>query len=199
MSFGFPKPVDVIEKAIDHARNRKVLMFASASNSGGNRGLAWPARHEHVICIHATEYLGNPYDGNPTPDMDRNKLAILGECVMGWKATGEDNPPPEPRSGTSSATPIAASISAVLLCVMLHRKADYVADENPEQQRKKEYDYDQRLRRMRQPDGMRSVLKMLAGDMDRHGYNYIVPYEYLNFDEVEKPHTPIENILKRLK
>lgn len=199
MSFGFPKSVKVIRDAIEYARGKQVLVFASASNSGGNRDIAWPAKHDSVICINATDHLGNPYGGNPTYVKDRENLSILGESVAGWKPYDEVKAAEECRSGTSSATPIAAGVAAIVLCILHHCKTEYVAQRDDKERNKRAEAYDEGLESIRQASGMRKVLKMIAGDKERHGYSFIAPWEHLNFTDAHHKHTLVENILRRLE
>lgn len=124
MSFGWPSSefdgYDDLQGAIDRAYSERVLMFAAASNDGGNRGRAYPASSSHVICVHSTDALGNRSDFNPTRDEDNINLATVGESVRSaWPYSlcndGAHQDGLIARSGTSYATPILAGIAAFLL------------------------------------------------------------------------------------
>jgi hypothetical protein len=84
MSFGFPKldeHLDGIQSAIEEAFQRRVLMFAAASNHGGNKDIAFPANQDQVICVNSTNGQGDPSGFNPSFEQGRN-LGALGEWVM---------------------------------------------------------------------------------------------------------------------
>ncbi|XXG96336.1 hypothetical protein Hte_002618 [Hypoxylon texense] len=124
MSFGFPTcdidGYEELEKAIMNAYSKHVLLFAAASNSGGQRGRAYPAREQNVICIHSTDANGNRSGFSPTAVPDDINLATVGEAVeSSWPVHLCDdvaNPSCiKYKSGTSYATPIAAGIAAFLL------------------------------------------------------------------------------------
>ncbi|KAJ3549806.1 hypothetical protein NM208_g304 [Fusarium decemcellulare] len=120
MSFGFGTRDPVLEKAIDHAISKKVLIFAAASNDGKNRpdGVAWPASKMGVFCVHSADGLGNPSPFTPSP-RENMKIMVLGECVLSaWPRRllkGSNLGDHKYMSGTSCATPIAAGIAAVVL------------------------------------------------------------------------------------
>ncbi|KAF6240481.1 hypothetical protein HO173_001149 [Letharia columbiana] len=58
MSFGFLRWYHSIEKAIDRAASENIIVFASASNSGANRKIAFPASYPRVICINSADGSG---------------------------------------------------------------------------------------------------------------------------------------------
>jgi subtilisin family serine protease len=170
LSFGFAsrehRDYDLFERALEHAHSRGKLVFAAASNSGANHRRAYPARHAHVICVHATGGNVQPAAFNPPPDSDDDgggggdNFATVGQavecawpralcnravnpCCLAWK------------SGTSFATPIAAGIAAFLL--------QYAAETLEE--------IDVRL--LRKLQGMRAVFKKISRRL--HGFDYIAP------------------------
>ncbi|GAM36943.1 hypothetical protein TCE0_022f06439 [Talaromyces pinophilus] len=177
ISFGFQQKIfgDALEKAIDYAKENKVHIFAAASNNGGNTGRSWPARYDGVFCIHSTDASGNPSGFNPT-ELEEINFATVGEAVeSSWPGhlsqspesleidceDGDDTqggaetprvPPTEVKSGTSFATPIAASIAAFLL-----RYAKTHLDPEHVQQLKRH-------------SVMRSVLKCMAGPKRKEFY-----------------------------
>lgn len=132
MSFGFPTcqidGYEELEHAIKHAYYRDVLLFAAASNSGGQLGRAYPAREANVICVHSTDTRGNRSPFSPTAVPQDVNLATVGEGVSsawpmhlcggddrGEAEDGEDSMYSTVKSGTSYATPIMAGIAAFLL------------------------------------------------------------------------------------
>ncbi|KAM0085343.1 hypothetical protein ACKRZS_002369 [Fusarium odoratissimum] len=112
MSFGWPSPDmvghDALEDAIDHAYSKKVLMFATASNSGARLGRAYPASNPHVICVHSTDTNGEASGFSPTAEPNSINLATVGESVeSAWPTLlSQDSRCLQSRSGTSYATPI---------------------------------------------------------------------------------------------
>lgn len=124
MSFGWPSSefdgYEDFQGAIDRAYSKQVLMFAAASNSGGNLGRAYPASSSHVICVHSTDTLGNRSVFSPTEERDRVNIAKVGDSIRSaWpsslRKTANDKDGLASRSGTSYATPILAGIAAFLL------------------------------------------------------------------------------------
>lgn len=123
ISFGYPsRPTGhpVLEDAIRRVHFKNVLMFAAASNNGGNRGRAFPARQDEVICIHATDGYGNPSSFNSSPMKDHDNFSTLGEDVESAWPVRLGKPTSHGvcktrKFGTSFATPIAAGIAAFLL------------------------------------------------------------------------------------
>lgn len=132
MSFGFPTcqidGYEELEQAVEHAYYRDVLLFAAASNNGGQRGRAYPAREANVICVHSTDARGNRSPFSPTAVPQDVNLATVGEGVIsawpmhlcssderGEADEGEDGMYSTVKSGTSYATPIMVGIAAFLL------------------------------------------------------------------------------------
>ncbi|KAJ5928327.1 subtilisin [Penicillium verhagenii] len=123
MSFGFHsrdiEGYDELERAIHNAYSARVLVFAAASNSGANLDRAYPARDENVICINSTDANGNRSSFSPTALADALNLATVGEAVeSAWPMRLCDplsDTHTKHKSGTSYATPIAATIAGFLL------------------------------------------------------------------------------------
>ena len=146
-----------IKEALQFANMKNVTMFAAASNEGRNRsgdGIAWPASALEVISVHSG--VGEPPRSTRSPCTALHGRAVwtLGEAVQ------SDWPPAvsnvrelhrKRKSGTSTATPIAAAIAAVLV--------DYIQSmgclEEPHN------------KNLRSPDGIFAVLKEI---MDPEGW-----------------------------
>jgi hypothetical protein len=117
MSFGFGEEHQLLDDAIQYAAYKKVLMFAAASNDGKNRpgGVAWPAQHDSVICVHSGDGNRNPSKFTPEAQ-DHMRVMVLGECINfasppHLKHSGNHHL----MSGTSCAAPVAAGIAALIL------------------------------------------------------------------------------------
>lgn len=122
MSFGFDEEpyVDgkpVISNAIhDALRNRdgQILFFAAAANDGGNRREMFPARHEQVFSIRATDHEGDFQKFNPPPDFKAAPVfGTLGKDVPGAQMSKQNGE--VCKTGTSVATPIAVGTAATIL------------------------------------------------------------------------------------
>jgi hypothetical protein len=116
MSFGFRKPIPIINKAIKYAFYRNVIMFAATSNDGGNEEIAFPASvHEAMIGVNSTNTWGNKSDFTPNVLPLSENFSILGEAVESSWPKHLKQGPRQCRSGTSYATPIAAGTAANML------------------------------------------------------------------------------------
>lgn len=152
MSFGFENRNDAITDAIDRACKADKLIFTAASNEGGNKDRSRPGRDPQVICIHACDGKGNKGDMNPDPLKKRDNFATLGVAVKSewkWKTVY--------KSGTSFATPVAASIAANVL--------EFANFRSNLDQRNKELLY--------RRDGMVAVFEKMSKKRDK--YDYVQP------------------------
>jgi hypothetical protein len=117
MAFGFSSRPMRLQKAIQHAASKGVLMFAAASNDGLNHpdGVAWPAHDINVICVHSGDGHGKPSAYTPAPQ-DSMRIMVLGESVRSaWPPQLNHRDGYRLMSGTSCAAPIAAGLAAVVL------------------------------------------------------------------------------------
>jgi hypothetical protein len=124
MSFGIDIHHPAMQREINVAYNNDIIIFAAASNKGHNHPVPYPAwRSNEVLCIYATDGLGNPYDGNPARlTASAYHFATLGVAVKSaWQQPQQAKDAPSYHSeerrktGTSFATPIAAGIAAYIL------------------------------------------------------------------------------------
>nr|OQO18056.1 hypothetical protein B0A51_15971 [Rachicladosporium sp. CCFEE 5018] len=162
LSLGTSHVVPAIEKAIEKAQAKKVLIFASASNFGGNQGRSWPAKRRDVFCVHATDALGNPYDRNPSALAGESNFAVLGVDMQSeWLPNADGSTQLVRRTGTSFATPIAAGIAALVISLMQNWQEAYVHWRVEQAQRYGQLGYMMRIfMLMHEPRGL---------------YHYVVP------------------------
>jgi hypothetical protein len=122
ISFGFPHVIGQLEpirRSTLNANAADVLIFAAASNEGGNEPIAFPACMDEVICIGSTDGRGNMSSFTPNPTHGK-LLCAVGECIeSSWPPAllSDDEDLPR-KSGTSFATPIAAGVAAMVLDYM---------------------------------------------------------------------------------
>ncbi|KAH6997701.1 peptidase S8/S53 domain-containing protein [Ilyonectria sp. MPI-CAGE-AT-0026] len=175
MSFGFENQNKAIDDAIERAFKADKLMFAAASNEGGNKGRSRPGRNPNVICIHACDGKGNKGDMSPNPMKKKDNFTALGVAVKSrWKKITVY------KSGTSFATPVAAAIAANVLefanfkCELLERK-----------------------QLLYKRDGMLEVFRAMSTERDN--YDYVQPGHLWNsIDGDEELARTIKRILAEL-
>jgi hypothetical protein len=180
LSYGTDRAVDIVEDVIDEQAH-KVVFFAAASAWGGNEPrVSWPARHDSVISMCASDGHGNSYGRNPNPRQNHYNLSMLGTAVSGlWPQ--ELQPSSRYRtkykSGTSCATPIAAGVAANILTLM-RRQATLELSKVPEDQLEHAVQATERLmKKIRQGWVMRKVMfEIGAKSNERQGYHYIAPW-----------------------
>lgn len=161
MSFGFYYPTPELQKCIAQA-SKETLLFASASNNGTNRGqsITYPALFPDVFCIHSTDAYGKPSSFTPYAQDNMDNFATLGENVRSAWPVHKGQGLEQRMSGTSTATPIAAGIAALVLEAML-------ADDKFQEE---EY------AALKSYEGMRQVLLDMAHPADK--YLYLNPVDY---------------------
>lgn len=173
---------DAVDTAVDDAIREGILVVAAASNDGARFGRARPASLDGVICMHASDGVGNRGDMNP-PWLDEEKnFLTLGDGVgVQWKGRTL------PKAGTSFATPIAAGFIAC----MLEFVADKVTDLTPVQARK-----------LRRKKGMEAILQMMSKEVYGAGKHYYIHPQHMcnweNHDEVDRIADRIRNVLQKV-
>ena len=155
MSFRLPKPNRAIQTAIERAETAGVIIFAAASNYGGNTGRGFPANTDRVLCIHAADGHGEKSGMNPSVKMWSENISTLGVAIQ---SSLEDDVYLE---GTSYSTPVAAGIAANILRFVQHSAQDHKLSE------------DQCMEAFSRT-GMRNIL--LAMSEPRDGYDYVTPW-----------------------
>jgi hypothetical protein len=116
MSFGYKDWDQKLDQALQKARDHDIVIFAAASNFGNHTQVAWPARdQENAICVHSSNDLGT-FQSEFTPDPDARTInfMVFGERVCShWPVSKGGGF--RTMSGTSTATPVATAIGALLL------------------------------------------------------------------------------------
>ena len=200
MSVGFNFPEnqrhDGLYKAILHAYDKNVVMFAAASNDGnmagdGLQGINYPARDPHVFCVHSADGYGNTSSYNPRAVYGEDNFSFLGQSVcsawpkyIGAKGTvdAEDGTGTwKYSSGTSVATPVAASIAALVLQFGETRKK-----------------YIDRHKKLRSHQGMRQLLAQMAEKESWDGFRNIRPWNVLQSRDEEKTLNSFNTALNKI-
>ncbi|KAK4059079.1 hypothetical protein Trihar35433_11175 [Trichoderma harzianum] len=178
MSFGYTEEQQCISDAILDALNDShgsILFFAAASNSGSNQVEMFPARHDSVISIRATNADGQYQGFNPPRnDNDTVTFGTLGLKVPGaWLS---DYSGKKCQTGTSVATAIAAATAALLIGYI--NRIEVGASSDPILQNVKRKIYTHR--------GMLALFKALsAGTLNQHSL-YLTPWQLLDKSEDER-------------
>jgi len=162
MSFGLGKDQTEIQEAISDAYRKNIIMFAAASNKGGNYEVTYPARYHEVICVFSTDGNGNGSRCNPTPmEHAGPNFATLGEGVnSAWPIFVSEDAAPERRmTGTSFATPIAAGVAA---CILEFAIMNDMSDGH--------------YRLLRRPQGMQKIFALHLAT-ERQKLHYIHPWK----------------------
>lgn len=154
MSFGLgPNRNPELQPLIEHLVAKGKLIFAAASNSGGNEPRAFPANEDGVFCIHVSDGKGNKVGINPAP-VGIDNFSTLGNAIDS-KWEGKE----VYINGSSFAVPIAAGIAANAL--------EYVRHSLTDQGDRPDYFY--------QYQGMSALFHCLSDGMD--GYDYVKPWK----------------------
>ena len=175
MSFGFREEQEQISTAIYRGlaeRRERLILVAAAANDGVNAEEMFPASHNSVISIRATNGTGefqtsfNP----PKKPMEKVVLGTLGRMVphAGLEATeGEE----QYGTGTSFAAAIAAGLGALLL--------SYV-DQNSSRDT-----YSKVKDKIMRKSGMTAVFHRLSVEM-RKGHDYLSLEKFYLRNESER-------------
>jgi hypothetical protein len=203
MSFGYQDSVKCIDRSIQcaverHARDHlPVLLFAAASNYGFRKKESWPARHSNVLCVYAMDGNGNKYGKNPTAALSSQAFGVLGVEIEGTWNNGRI----VAKSGTSTATPIAAGIAALFIGFMKDMRDEYLSARCQKVDRQEHDDsgksYDELVQCLTIDTVMRALFKEISG-LQRDGYLPIQPETIIkkaNWDRLSLT----ENILAIIK
>jgi hypothetical protein len=188
MSFGFERSVTIIDEAIKYADSKKIIMLAAASNKGGNGVITWPARLPQVICIYATDSFGNRCDFTPSPSDNADNFSVLGHAVKSFWPPHLKQGFEVPKSGTSTATPIAAGIAALVLQymrVVLSKRAQIPKSDA------------EVFSKLRTTAGMSRMFRQMVTNK-RDGYDYILPWNFLSVAKYKEASTIYDIVLNDL-
>ncbi|KAJ3489095.1 hypothetical protein NLG97_g6066 [Lecanicillium saksenae] len=161
MSFGLgedahPRMAKIIEELVANGK----LVFAAASNGGGNEPRAFPAKADGVFCIHVSDGKGNKTGINPPAWPGDINFSTLGNIIPSkWQGTEVYV------SGSSFAAPFAASIAANALEFIRHTLT------NPNDDPGYFYRY----------QGMYDLFRCLSDRID--DYDYVKPWKRHLWDE----------------
>ncbi|KAJ4281972.1 hypothetical protein NW764_004656 [Fusarium oxysporum] len=166
MSFGIREYDETMSTAISNALNHRTLLFAAASNDGGNRGRAFPAQYPSVFCIYSTDGNGNPSKFNPTASETDVNFSLLGENVSSHWPAGLNGieETVNVMSGTSVATPIAAGLAASILS-FIRQQDQNIAVES-----------ESLGSWLKRDNSMDAVFKSMVRQRRGEGYDYITPH-----------------------
>lgn len=159
---------NAISTAISHAREKKVLVVAAASNLGNTAAIVFPAelyQSFELFCMFSTTALVKPTCSfNPSALADaKYNFAILGEGI-------EFPPDTKLHRGTSFSTIIAAGIAAQIIDFARHPK---VHAQVPEHER------------LREVFGMSAVFARMVSAKD-NGYHCLRPWKLLGGMTVQR-------------
>jgi subtilisin family serine protease len=158
MSFGMTSADAGIGRAIHEAHSKNIIIFAAASNGGGNQDVTYPARNKEVIPIFSTDGVGNGSTFNPNP-IKNDSFSILGEAIRSsWTTynSSDTTALTKLKSGTSYAAPIAAGMAALILDFVKLRGESCYSELHSQQ-------------------GMIKAFDIMESKRD--GYNYLCPWK----------------------
>lgn len=170
LSFGFDsvRSPDTMGDEIRQCLHNGIMVFASASNDGGEGSRTYPAKYSGVVCAHSATWQGSKANGNPGLEGGRN-FSFVGEYVRPiWpvKNPSNDNRM-KYKSGTSYAAPVAVSVAAFMIGYIRKKKPGYAWVIKPWS-----------------PEGILTIFRMMAVRID--GYDWVSPTRYLKYTKEEK-------------
>lgn len=171
MSFGYPKEVPIIARALKDATHKNVLLFAAASNNAGSKPISWPALRPDVICMHATDWAGDHCQFTPNCQKGSDNFGIIGKNIKSYWPSHltKDGTDTRRKAGTSTATPIAAAIAAIVLG---YTRLCIITNNLDEASQKT-------LEKLKTAIGMGLVFHHMV-DGSRDAYRYVVPWNFFD-------------------
>ncbi|ETS84479.1 hypothetical protein PFICI_02504 [Pestalotiopsis fici W106-1] len=171
MSFGFDsvRSPDIIGDEVRQCIHEGIMVFASASNDGGEGLRTYPAKYPGVVCAHSATWRGSKAERNPGLEKDLRNFSFVGEHVRPvWSAKmSKDDDRMKYASGTSYASPVAVSVAAFMI--------GYIQKEMPE------YPW---VIKPWSPEGIMAIFDMMASRVD--GYDWVSPTRYLKYTKKAK-------------
>jgi len=185
MSFGWKGRVPGHEEvfdAVNRAAIEKTLMFAAASNDARSNttSVAAPALWSQVISIFSTDGSGTWSKFNPHKATGHTYIATLGEGVESAVPASLCQGITQRRNGTSTATPIAAAIAALILQFARQSPPPGIPALSEEY-----------VRSLRRGDVMVQVFKDMGGE--GHGDKVLTPWEFLG---TRKEYQDVKSFIK---
>ena len=175
MAIGMPYHNNEIASAIDYAVYQRKTIFAAASNEGSEHGKpAFPARMLQVFCVFSASGKGTPSRFNPLPQESSDNFALLGEGVPSGYPMNLLTSKYIRRSGTSSATSVAAGIAALVLGVSSQEYANLSEELS---------------RRLRSYSGMRDIFIAMSNRPRVEacqGYDIVRPWDLITDKEKDR-------------
>ncbi|EFQ30398.1 tetratricopeptide [Colletotrichum graminicola M1.001] len=181
------------EPAVGRANWENKILFAAAGNFGNSKAnVSFPARFPGVFKIFATDHQGGKCSFSPSPDLEKSYcFSILGHDVVSiWPEAVRDKDRETPlkvvnkkkspglwvaMSGTSFATPIAASVVAILYQFYDANKAEINLEPGLD---------------FKTVDSVRAILLKMSMAPTEDQHNYLNPWvgrdNYFNFSGEEK-------------
>ncbi|KAI0439346.1 hypothetical protein F4803DRAFT_531394 [Xylaria telfairii] len=170
LSFGFDsvRSPDTMGEEIRQCLHDGIMIFASASNDGGEGSRTYPAKYSGVVCAHSTTWQGSKAERNPGLE-DGHNFSFVGEHVRPiWPAkTPSDDSQMKYKSGTSYAAPVAVAVAAFMLGYIRKKMPGYAWVIKPWS-----------------PEGIVTIFRMMAIKID--GYDWVSPTRYLKYTKEAK-------------
>ncbi|KAI1110422.1 peptidase S8/S53 domain-containing protein [Nemania sp. NC0429] len=170
LSFGFDsvRSPDTMGDEIRQYLHDGIMVFASASNDGGEGSRTYPAKYSGVICAHSATWRGSKAERNPGLEEGHN-FSFVGEHVRPiWPAkNSRDESRMKYKSGTSYAAPVAVSVAAFMIGYIRKKMPDHPWVIKPWS-----------------PEGISTIFRMMAVKID--GYDWVSPTRYLKYTKEGK-------------
>ncbi|PGG96934.1 hypothetical protein GX51_07582 [Blastomyces parvus] len=171
MSFGFDRKTEYLEKAINLATSKQIIILAAAGNSGNHQQPQYPADEDRVFKIFVTDHLGYKADSCPPLTDPRYSFGALGSDIESiWPlrieppavSTRSTTDAPWTRmSGSSFSTPVAAAIVAIIF--QFYYECDRVIDVG------------EKFPDLKTIHAVRAILESMSRKSEDHKYNYLMP------------------------
>jgi hypothetical protein len=170
LSFGFDsvRHPDSMGDEIRQCLNDGIMVFASASNDGGEGSRTYPAKYLRVVCVHSATWRGKASDSNPGLE-EHDNFSVVGEEVRPiWPSKApKEAGGMKYKSGTSYATPVAVSIAVFMIGYIRKRWPNYPWVTKPWS-----------------PEGITIIFRLMSKPID--GYDWVSPTRYIKYTRAEK-------------